>query len=169
MRRAIVLATAVLMAAPAAAAADWMTVYNKDEFDRKDRFFAVTSATEPLFGFVCEAESARVKLLYKTDQRSTRGLRSELPAWAAIAIIIDDQPARTIPAKVVDIDRIVSAESYHDSIFDLAKALKAAKRRVLVAVDWRGDKVKRHEFKVDGASPAIDKLLDVCTRLKKPR
>lgn len=148
------------------ASADWLTVYNKDEFDGKDRFFAVTSAKEPLFGFVCNAETARVRVLFKTNDRSTRALRRRLPAHAAIAVIVDDQPPQSYPGKLFDIDHVISIESFDASIFDLAKRLQSAKRRVLVAVDWEGEKLSRQEFSVTGAGPAIQKLLGVCTKIR---
>lgn len=165
MFRALFL-VAILALAPTAASADWLTVYNKDEFDGKDRYFAVTSAKEPLFGFVCDAETARVRALFKTAERSTRGLRRQLPDYAAIAVIIDDQKPRSYPAKLLDIKGVISIESFDASIFDLAKLLSAAKRRVLVAVDWRSQKLARQEFSVAGAGPAIQKLLGVCAKLK---
>jgi len=157
---------ACLVTQPAAASADWLTVYNKDEFDGKDRYFAVTSAKEPLFGFVCDAETARVRALFKTNEKTTHYLRRQLPAHAAIAVIVDDQKPLSYPGKLFIIDRVVSIESFHESIFDLAKQLSAAKRRVLVAVDWKGEKWARQEFPVAGAGPAIQKLLGVCSKLK---
>jgi hypothetical protein len=163
--RVLIATIAGLSAGSAAVAADWLSVYNKDEFDGKDRYFAITSAVEPNFGFVCDAEKARVRVLYKTGKKLNRKLRS-LSRWAKLAAIVDDQPAASFPGRLAEIDSKLVFESDDASIVAFGKQISGANRRVLVAIDTAGEKQFRMEFPVKGSGAAIARLLDTCAKIK---
>lgn len=164
MQRSRLAVAFAFLAFTSPASANWLAVYQKDEFDGKDRYFAVTSATEPWLGFVCEVETGRIKLFYKTKQRATRDM--SLPIWPMkIALIIDDDPVRTVPGSLERSQKKIAAQSYDSSVIDLALVISKATRRVLVATDVYGDKYHQQEFSVSGAHRAISMLLKRCAKL----
>lgn len=146
------------------AAADCINVYNKDEFDGKDRYFAFTSAREPKFGFVCDAETAKIRVLYKTGKKLNRKIRA-LPPWGRLAAIVDDQPARYFPGQLGQIDNKLVIDSSDASVIAFGKQIGGAQRRVLVAIEVAGDKRFRTEFPVAGSGAAIAKLFDTCAKI----
>lgn len=158
--------TLVLLAFSAPAmAADWLHGGIRDEFDGKHRYFAISSATEPNLGFVCEFETGRIKLLFKTNERSTRDLSKRMPIlFNRIVLIVDDDPVRSYPGTVDEIEHKIVAQSYDDTVIALANTISNAQRRVLVAVDMAGEKYFRQEFPVSGSGRAIATLLQTCPK-----
>ena len=149
-----------------AASADWATVHLKDEFDGKDRYLAVTSTTEPWLGFVCEVDTGRFKLFYKTKDRPSREMRDRLPIqFMKIALIVDDDPVRTYPGSLELSDKRIASQSYDRSVIDLPLIISRATRRVLIANDLIVGKYHQEEFSVDGAHRAISMLLKRCAKL----
>lgn len=159
-----VLVALTSLASPASAA-DWLAVYNADEFDGKHRYLAITSASLPSFGFVCEAETGRIKLLFRTNEPVSRSLSKSMPIhFNQIVLIVDDDPVRSYSATVDEIDRKLIAQSYEASVIELAGIISTAKRRVLIAVEMYGKKYFREEFPVAGSGRAIQMLLKACPK-----
>lgn len=165
LKRSMLAALAAGGLAGPAASADWVAARVVDEFDGKHRYIAASSRTEPMLAFVCEADTRRIKLLYKTNERTPAEVRKRLPVWPIrIALIVDDQPVRFYPGTMSEIDRRIMAESYDDGVIAFAGVVSGAERRVLVAIDVFGEKRFRHEFAVSGSGKAIPQVLKSCAR-----
>jgi hypothetical protein len=164
-RLSLLLAAVISCWSSSASAADWLTVHQKDEFDGKDRYLAVTSATEPWMGFVCEVDTGRFKFFYKTGESAAK-MRKVLPIpFMKIALIVDDDPVRMYPGSLEQSEKKLASQSYDRNVIDLALIVSRATRRVLVANELGGNKYHQHEFSVDGAHRAISMLLRRCAKL----
>lgn len=148
--------------------AEWIAVRQMDEFDQKHRFFATTSPYAPSLSFICEAETGRLKLLYKSSTKSTRGLRRSLPRWPVWAyVIIDDDAVRSYPGKMTEIEKMIVFGSYDDGAVALSKIIASAQRRVLIAIDDYGEKSFRQEFAVAGSAKPIALVTQECAKYRR--
>lgn len=159
---------ALVLSAADTARADWIAVRQMDEFDQKHRFFATTSPYAPSLSFICEAETGRMKLLYKSGAKSTRGLRKTLPRWPVWAyVIVDDDAVRSYPGKMTEIEKMVVFESYDAGAVALSKVIASAQRRVLIAIDDYGEKRFRQEFAVAGSAKPIALVTQECAKYRR--
>jgi len=167
MRCRVLLSFCVACLFSSAAAADWIAQRQIDEFDQKHRFIAASSASVPALYFVCEAETGRMKLLYKTSEKASASLRSALPSPARAYFIVDNQPVRSYPGKLAHIEKKLVFESYDDGAVALLKVIGAAERRVLVAVELFGQKYFQAELPVAGSAKHIKLVTDECAKYRK--
>jgi len=151
-----------------AARADWSAGQILDEFDQKHRFVAISSMKEPALGFVCEAETGKIKLLYKSGEKASTFFRKRFPIWPVWThVIVDDQPTRSFPGSLIGIDEKVAFESYDDAAVALSNIIAKSERRVLIAIQLGNEKLFRNELAVTGSARAISSVFQACRKYRR--
>lgn len=164
-----VAAMAGLLSWPAdTALAEWVAIRQLDEFDQKHRYIAASSAGTPSLAFICEAETGRMRLFYKSGVRTTREFRKGLPAWPVwLSVIVDNQPVRSYPGTMSEMSRMLTFDSTDPEAVALSGLIANASRRVLVAINYGGEKSVRNEFPVAGSGQPILKVFEACAQHRR--
>lgn len=167
----LVMALLALMGMAAAARADWVHRTEDDPFNGDSHVvMGITDESGYVVGFRCTAKEG-LSLIYLTPEEmgsdSKKGMDAmNLMAGLKLLVIVDDEPKLAFDAMA---DSVASNHTLRfavqdDGLSDLVEKVKAAKKRMAVAVNMEafGKTIHTKSFDVRGSRRALDELTAGC-------
>ncbi|MGB3026855.1 hypothetical protein [Paradevosia shaoguanensis] len=165
MRNSVLRTVALSLALIATSHAEAAWIYQSKEDAFSDEVLHVVVGVTPPYsaGFRC-TDSEDLELLYMTPEHANEETIRTLNAYEpSLLVRVDRGEISKIPVTIETTnDGEFSVVTGNDMIYDVAKSIAAADRRVSFAIDVLGTRMHTHEMDVQGSTKALKSLIDAC-------